>query len=57
MADGVWENISREMNSRGDVLQDFTDGDIFKHHKLFRSQQCVLRIYLYTDEFEITMVG
>jgi len=37
MADGVWDNNSREMISRDDVLQDFTDGDIFKHHKLFSS--------------------
>jgi len=53
MADSVWDNISRETISRDDVLQDFTDGDIFKHHKLFSSQRLVLRIYLYTDEFEI----
>ena len=53
MGEGVWDNINREVMSSDDLLQDFTNGDIFKNHEIFGSRQLVLRIHLYADEFEI----
>ena len=36
-----------------DVLENYTDGTIFKNNEFFSGRKDYLRIHLYTDEFEI----
>ena len=56
----VWECFQRYNNriatvaERPDsVLEDYTDGSIFKEHRLFQGDPHLIRIHLYTDEFEV----
>lgn len=38
---------------RDDILEDFTDGNVFKNNKFFQENPDALRIILYQDAFEI----
>lgn len=43
----------QKVQRHDDILEDFTDGNVFKNNKFFQENPDALQIILYQDAFEI----